>query len=416
MPREHPWKRMSLLPALAFAVVAGTAEAQWTQQSSGTLHDLEEIRFPAPDTGYAVGDSGTVVRTVDGGAAWTLSPSGTVADLHDLWFIDAVTGFAAGDSGILLSTTDGGATWSQQVLAAPGPVDLYAVCFLNADTGFAGGRVNVNQGILFKTTDGGQSWTIANTPTAVLDVRYVRIAFPAPQTGYALTRGMCMKTTDGGDNWFITDTALVNAGGMFSILEDCFFFSEDTGYVVGWYNPFTGYTVDGGAAWTDLALGQWVAVDFPDPLTGYLAGWGTMQRTTDGGMTWTDITTPVLQGTDIRSMAFTGAQTGYVCGGGGAILKTTVGGVSTANEHLSNPAWRLFPNPSEGTVHISVSGDLAGDGLLVVHDLYGRECFRTKMRLSPGIHRQAFSLATAGVYFVEWQSSARRARSRLVIY
>ena len=57
MPREHPLKRMSLLPALAFAVVAGTAEAQWTQQSSGTLHDLEEIRFPAPDTGYAVGDS-----------------------------------------------------------------------------------------------------------------------------------------------------------------------------------------------------------------------------------------------------------------------------------------------------------------------------------------------------------------------
>jgi photosystem II stability/assembly factor-like uncharacterized protein len=55
-----------------------------------------------------VGEDGTILRTINGGAAWTAQDSGTTNWLSGVSFIDANTGWAVGGSGTILHTTNGG--------------------------------------------------------------------------------------------------------------------------------------------------------------------------------------------------------------------------------------------------------------------------------------------------------------------
>jgi len=64
---------------------------------------------------WIVGTPGTrMVRSADGGQSWRLVPTGQSAPLRAITFVDADTGFAVGDLGTILATTDGGRSWQVQ--------------------------------------------------------------------------------------------------------------------------------------------------------------------------------------------------------------------------------------------------------------------------------------------------------------
>jgi photosystem II stability/assembly factor-like uncharacterized protein len=100
----------------ALLMVSG-AMAQWFPQNSGTTNNLNSVYFTDANTGYAVGDSGTIIKTNDGGDNWGIQSSGTSADLYSVQFTDSLTGYAVGDSSIILKTIDGGENWIDQLLA-----------------------------------------------------------------------------------------------------------------------------------------------------------------------------------------------------------------------------------------------------------------------------------------------------------
>ena len=87
------------------------------------------------DTGYAVGDYGTIIKTTDGGETWMTLSSGTTYPLWSVWFTDENKGVVAGNEGgpiitpgFILETFDGGVTWTELPSAsAPG---LRSVSFL----------------------------------------------------------------------------------------------------------------------------------------------------------------------------------------------------------------------------------------------------------------------------------------------
>ena len=56
------------------------------------------------NTGTAVGDFGTIVRTTNGGATWVAQNSGTRNLLRGVSFSDATTGTAVGSGGTILRT------------------------------------------------------------------------------------------------------------------------------------------------------------------------------------------------------------------------------------------------------------------------------------------------------------------------
>ncbi len=99
-----------------------------TVQTSGTTRTLRSV-FPVnANLVYVVGDTGTVLRTTDGGANWAAKTSGTTLNLNSVYFLDAATGFAVGDNGIVLSTSDSGNTWTSE--SSPASVNLNAITFV----------------------------------------------------------------------------------------------------------------------------------------------------------------------------------------------------------------------------------------------------------------------------------------------
>jgi hypothetical protein len=72
---------------------------------------LWSVDFPisgASQVGFAVGSQGTILKSYDAGANWQQQISGTALRLNKVFFKDFDFGFAVGESGIILRTTTGG--------------------------------------------------------------------------------------------------------------------------------------------------------------------------------------------------------------------------------------------------------------------------------------------------------------------
>jgi photosystem II stability/assembly factor-like uncharacterized protein len=78
-----------------------------------TGHALTEAQFwPGGTTGWAIGKSGTLVRTSDQGDTWTLHTFKAVDDLLALNFRTQYDGLVLNRGGTLLHSTDGGKNWT----------------------------------------------------------------------------------------------------------------------------------------------------------------------------------------------------------------------------------------------------------------------------------------------------------------
>ena len=125
---------------------------------------------------------------------WTQQTSNTSSNLNDVHFIDNMTGWAVGAGGVILGTTDGGQTWTPQ---STGNTDDYrTVFFIDANTGWA---ATFNPTKLYKTTNGGALWTDI-TPASGFSMGIQDIAFANTMTGW-LVADSIYKTTDGGTTW-----------------------------------------------------------------------------------------------------------------------------------------------------------------------------------------------------------------------
>src|SRR5207244_12008058 len=190
--------------------------------------------------GVAAGDSGTVLRSTDGGATWAAVSSPLGSSLRAVTFSsDRVHAWAAGDMGALLRSTDGGASWS--VVSSGTSAALRAIKF--ADDGLHG--VAVGDAIL-RTSDGGLTWTAAAQPPQSLSGLSLRDA-RAVAVGSA---GLIWRSTDFGATW-----SKVVAGAAAN-LKSIGFVDEipDFGWAVGEGGTVL-YTDDGVAHFTAVASG-----------------------------------------------------------------------------------------------------------------------------------------------------------------
>jgi photosystem II stability/assembly factor-like uncharacterized protein len=125
----------------------------WFEQfPEETVKGLHSVYFITADTGWAVGDEGTIIKTTNGGVNWTTQISGTTQNLQSLHFPNAQTGWAVGSLGTILKTTNGGANWKVQSYYQP--YRLYSIHFDNCLVGWAAG----SGGTILKTISGGQNY------------------------------------------------------------------------------------------------------------------------------------------------------------------------------------------------------------------------------------------------------------------
>ncbi|MEO1434996.1 MAG: LamG-like jellyroll fold domain-containing protein [Bacteroidota bacterium] len=83
----------------------------WVPQVSGTVNQLNGVYFVDNNTGYAVGNSGTILKTENGGGTWINVGPAYPWNLNAVYCLDANNIICVGDNGVVLISNDGGVTW-----------------------------------------------------------------------------------------------------------------------------------------------------------------------------------------------------------------------------------------------------------------------------------------------------------------
>ena len=310
------------------------APGVWSVQNSGTDANLNDVAFVDAQNGWAVGGSGTILHTSDGGQTWTAQNSGVQLELTSVDFQSVNEGWIVGKLGFIIHTSDGGQTWETQA----GPqitlgLNLANVTFIDARIGLI--LTERGSGIL-RTVDGGQTWVrefLSNTSSRS------DMFFLNPNRGWIpFSSGGVFHTFDGGASWELRSGVSGGVVGQQSI----FFVDEINGWISGsrgrssdvrtglQFSQFltdgmVARTTDGGQTWErhDARTGRFLwDLAFLDTQRGWAVGsFGSVIYTNDGGVTWKSQVTNSDQ--ILRSVVFTDADNGWAVGDLGTILKFT---------------------------------------------------------------------------------------------
>jgi len=356
---NNKMKTKILITALIFTFQL-TVLAQWTQIQSGTLSDLKDVHFPTSTIGYAVGENGVVLKSLDSGNSWQTVFTNPLLSFTSVFFTSINTGYAT--SGNLYKTTNGGMSWTEIITDTFGQIG--EVYFVNSNLGFASGSV------LHRTTDAGITWTTIN-----LNNTFSSIHFPNETVGYFIggpgAADQLYKTIDGGQN-FISIT-----NGFQSIKEATFFLSSDIGYICGWYSDVLAKTIDGGVSWQQvdtIGTTQCWDVHFINENIGYYidnsGGNYKISNTIDGGATWTSQL--VANGVYLNAFYFISSNLAVAVGSSGAIYKTNNGGsLGTLEEKIIENVI-IYPNPFSTFTTIKVNQNLK-NAALKIYNLTGQQ-------------------------------------------
>ncbi|MEW6553995.1 MAG: YCF48-related protein [Actinomycetota bacterium] len=254
--------------------------ATWATQSSGTLEDLQEVCAADKNVAWAVGGYGTIVKTVNAGSTWSKQTSGTTNLLMSVSAANASVAWAVGNNGMILKTTNGGSTWKKQTSGIA--YILNCVCAVDANTAWAvGGDYNATDGythrVILKTTNGGSTWAIQdsiNAPASSI------CAIDASTAWLVGGSGTVFKTSDGGASW------ISQSAGTYDAFSDVAAADAGNAWVVGDLGVIY-RTADGGATWTRQKSGfpfGLFSVDAADKNLVWAVGHnGTILHTVNGG-------------------------------------------------------------------------------------------------------------------------------------
>jgi photosystem II stability/assembly factor-like uncharacterized protein len=297
----------------------------WTELSPGIPRvTYFGIQFINPDTGWAVGNLGAIIKTTNGGddlpkgqSSWTISETNTNTLLLKVHTYDGQIVIVTGYDGIILRSADGGETFTQIVSGVGSGIDLWGVQMLNDTLGYVCG---LNQTLL-KTTDAGLTWQNLNTG---FNQHYWALEFLDESYGMiACGGGKILKTTDGGNSW--TEHQAGDASALYAINI------IDTLHIAAAGSIGKNvYSSDGGITWLQngqLQHDELNSIKFIDTQSGYTIGtyqaesWG-IRKTTNRGVSWFSPPSPNLSEWELELLP---GDVGYSVGSDLWIAKTTGG-------------------------------------------------------------------------------------------
>jgi photosystem II stability/assembly factor-like uncharacterized protein len=328
------------------------------------------------------------VSTGDGVWIWQ-NPLPQGNGLCDASLVDSQNGWAVGPSGSIIHTADGGLTWEGQ--NAHTSADFSAVTFTDAQHGWAvaynadlimQNDIQVVAPSIVATTDGGQHWQPQSTGITdiqdSLNVSLWDVAFTDSLHGWAVGElyqytpkpagyhALMLRTDDGGRTW--TRAGVSEYGSLKAVC----FADADHGWAVGSLGA-TGCilaTSDGGATWKKQAAGQIpnavVSVSFPDDLHGWaVTQSGLVEHTDDGGASWAPYRRTEF--TTMKLVRFADAQNGWMTTSSGSVFTTHDGGESWTPQSVDGAAAALGIASCDAT-HAWLVGDIATAYVLATTD------------------------------------------------
>ena len=397
----------------------------WEIIPSGTTQELNSIFFYDYEVGFAVGDSGTVIKSIDSGKTWQALQAPVTNDLNDLFVFNDSTLCVVGDSGTIIFSVEGGNNWyvGSYFLTE----DYYSISFFGTK-GILGGSSQTIVRAEFEAT----SITFYGVQSGFFGGGFYGAYMLSPQIGIvagenSIFQPLFGKTTDSGINWEFTAFYLNSNEGRATGVD---FTDMNTGYISARVWDGTGAiskTTEGGNNWTTTMFSDplW-SIDFPisgASQVGFAVGsQGTILKTYDAGANWQQ----QISGTSLRlnKVFFKDFDFGFAVGESGIILRTTTGGEPATfveNENQSPHSFQLFqnyPNPFNPSTKIKFtipqSPLLGGDGrgglvTLKVYDVLGNEIATlVNEELAAGEYEITFDshsgevrILTSGIYFYQ---------------
>lgn len=329
-----------LLVWLSVVGLVGTAFGQVIPHPQDAA--IRSMQFVDENEGWAVGDDGLVLHTIDAGKTWERQASGTFASLRSVHFLTPYSGWAVGrielpegvTAGVVLATSDGGLKW--RVVNRNSIPGLNLVKFFGEQIGLAAGDgSDANPSGMYVTLDAGKSWRcVPGTRHAT----WLAGDFSDPETGVLAgtwnrlapvregVMGMADVDSLGGRN--VKSLKLNGAGAVAVGQGALIMLSRDTAgvkwgfadlqltsnrklpqelrasidfhavavrgkhiWAVGRPGSVVFHSADEGQTWEIQKTGQPLplhSIEFADEKHGWAAGdMGTILATQDGGKSWT---------------------------------------------------------------------------------------------------------------------------------
>lgn len=249
------------------------------------------VSFIDRTNGWAVGDSGRISHSTDGGSSWAPQQSGVQTLLRSVAFTNPLHGCIGGGDNSIGLTSDGGASWTWSHPAGEVRRTFMAVSFVGDNTGW----IVDNLGGMLHTEDGGRTWS--PQPSGVTTA-LTAVQFLDSQQGWAIAVSRSvLHTTNGGATWTVVNLDTLKVAGTV-IFEDIHFVNGSTGWIAlntaasgtrYHPNPMLA-TSDGGRTWTRQETPESngvSAVAFLNPSVGWATAKGGILSTSDGGKNWT---------------------------------------------------------------------------------------------------------------------------------
>jgi len=362
------------------------AQNYWLSSYSPTNNNLKSVVFIDSLKGWAVGDTGVIIHTSNGGANWTIQNSNTRAFLHDVFFLNERLGWVLGWNiynpqppygSYYLKTTDGGVHWDTSFFPMEN-VFLRKVYFQDSLIGFLGGATKN----LLRTTDAGANWIDVQIDSlSVMNFPVTNFAFYNNNYGYAVGGvmdicGLIWRTTNRGIRWtpiivspepnmdmiFLDSLRILGFGGDFE------------------YGASLITTSNSGANWKYISLEIFglptvlASRDLKD-LWGSLGYLRTFIYSQDSGKNFVQI--PTTDSAVINDIVFPDKRHGFAVGEAGKILKFNSATVGIVNHNdIVTKEFEMkqnYPNPFNPSTTISYEIGSNSYVVLKIFDITGKE-------------------------------------------
>lgn len=219
------------------------ATGNWSPVNSGTTNDIYFLKNSIrSDTtvSFGVGESGTIIRSLNMGATWSVLNSGISQNLYGIDFIGTNLDYmvAVGESGTIIRSTNLGETWNP--VSSGVTKNLNTVYSFSSFITYAAG----DDGTLLRSSNSGLNWINVSLPDTVTDLNRIG------QMGSWFFGNIYGIVGDGGKLYRTLDNFSWNSvsTGTDEDLFDLQFRNASSGYVCG-TNGTVRYTIDGGNEW-----------------------------------------------------------------------------------------------------------------------------------------------------------------------
>lgn len=396
----------------------------------------------------AVGNTGCIEKSVDGGSTWNKLNSGSSYYFNTIGFFNSSDGLAIAGSNAnayLIQSSDGGSSWAPDTLVENGPFYKMQIdgnnCFL----------LN-NSSQMMKSIDGGNSWELNQVPS--ITSYYKDMQFVNEFSGYLCSdSSILLKTTDGGITWeeisfheyynftsmfFLNEnlgwvidasgrkllrtktggndwffTSFIEDGYAYK-LTDVFFVNEDVGYV-STYEGAIFKTIDGGDTWNKFfvfSYGGNSKIYFVSDEEGWCIAGLNIYHTVDGGETW--FNRQSFGNSGINNLFFFDNGQGWICGMSGLVAWHS-SYVSIDEVEDNESTMQVMPNPAVNNVTVVLDNKLERIYGVKVFNMMGQQVIDLDNINETGSVELDLSFLRSGTYIINVSSSGGNRLAKVVV-